>query len=247
MGSVEGSTEGLLRFEQFPVSKAYEAHEVSGSVDMIIASTIFTNWQKCQCWGTWKWSWCSSMIFAVVPRVLNSACLKEISKDGDNKIKQGRLGTWGPSNMWSIDVLCCMVKLSCINCNAMGCVVLCNLLTLLKLVWYDWVKKQKVFAGQFWCMEVKRGPVGADKTKDWSGPEMQCSRRNAITKQKKSLSTIFFAEIYIKCDLSKSSEILSSANFVWSTASTPATIRCWKEGESKDKQAKQVGKAKESR
>ena len=43
MGSVEGFAEGLLRFKQFPVPKAYEADEVSGNVHMIIAPTILTN------------------------------------------------------------------------------------------------------------------------------------------------------------------------------------------------------------
>ena len=47
VGSVEGSAEGLLGFEQFPVPKAYEADEVSGSVHIIIAPTILTNiWQQ---------------------------------------------------------------------------------------------------------------------------------------------------------------------------------------------------------
>ena len=81
VGSVEGSAKGLLGFEQFPVPKAYEADEVSGSVHMIITPTILTNMTVVTMVerSTWMWSWCSLKIFGVVPRVLNFACLKEIS------------------------------------------------------------------------------------------------------------------------------------------------------------------------
>ena len=41
MWPVEGSTKGLLWFKQFSLPKAYEAHEVSGSVDVLIASTLY--------------------------------------------------------------------------------------------------------------------------------------------------------------------------------------------------------------
>ena len=52
MWPVEGSAKGLFRFKQFSVPKAYEAHEVSGSVDVIIASTIFTNMALVSMMGT---------------------------------------------------------------------------------------------------------------------------------------------------------------------------------------------------